>query len=107
MMARVCVLTAVCVVLLSPKAAMRGQEPAAPQPAATPAPAPAPAFLHQEELTGDCAGTRTRWKDKGIEIESSLTQFYQGVSSGGTATSSEYNGTLQALTTFDLGKLAG
>jgi porin len=40
-------------------------------------------------------------------LASSLTQFYQGVSSGGTRTSSEYNGTAQALLKFDLGKLAG
>jgi porin len=106
-MARAFVLTAICVVLLSSKAVMRGQEPAAAQPAATPAPAPTPDFLHQEELTGDWSGTRTRWKDKGLEIESSLTQFYQGVASGGIRTSSEYNGSLQALTIFDLGKLAG
>src|SRR5207342_1195588 len=43
----------------------------------------------------------------GVELASSLTQFYQGVSSGGTKTDSEYNGTAQALLEFDLGKLAG
>jgi porin len=40
-------------------------------------------------------------------LASSLTQFYQGVSSGGTKTSSEYNGTAQAKVDFDFGKLAG
>jgi porin len=58
-------------------------------------------------LTGDWNGTRTNWKSKGIELASSLTQFYQGVSSGGTGTSSEYNGTAQAKVDFDFGKLAG
>jgi len=72
------------------------------------APAPAAAgVLNQDGLTGDWAGARTHAKDKGFELASSLTQFYQGVTSGGTGTSSEYNGTAQALLKFDLGKLAG
>jgi len=58
-------------------------------------------------MTGDWNGVRTRWKDKGVELKSSLTQFYQGVASGGTETSSEYNGTAQAGLDFDFGKLAG
>src|SRR5689334_11175432 len=106
MRARGCALTAVCAVLLSPNAVARGQAPAS-QPAATPAPAPAPDLLHQETLTGDWKGRRNQWKDKGVALESSLTQFYQGVASGGTETSSEYNGTAQAELKFDLGKLAG
>ena len=83
------------------------QDAPAPAAAAQPAPAPAPDFLHRDELTGDWAGARTTAKTKGFELASSLTQFYQGVSSGGTGTSSEYNGTFQVLTKFDLGKLAG
>jgi porin len=74
--------------------------------AAQPAPPP-PDFLHQEELTGEWGGARTKWKDKGVELASSLTQFYQGVAAGGVETGSEYNGTAQAKLTFDLGKLAG
>jgi porin len=69
--------------------------------------APAAGLAQQEELTGDWGGARTRWKDKGVVFDSSLTQFYQGVASGGTATGSEYNGTAQAKLEFDLGKLAG
>ena len=72
-----------------------------------PATSPSPDFFHREELTGDWNGLRTKWKNKGVELASSLTQFYQGVSSGGTGTSSEYNGTAQATLNFDLGKLAG
>jgi porin len=81
-----------------------GQQPAAP--AAT-APAADPDLLHRDTLTGDWNGTRTRWKDKGVDVTSSLTQFFQGVSSGGTETTSEYNGTAQARFEVDLGKLAG
>jgi carbohydrate-selective porin OprB len=34
-------------------------------------------------LTGDWGGRRTALEERGIDIESSLTQFYQGVASGG------------------------
>jgi porin len=126
---RALVLSTVCLAVLAPKGAYGQQTPpllprapsdatpatvkgdvdikgaqAAPAP---PAQAPVPDFFHQEELTGDWSGTRTKWKNKGVELVSSLTQFYQGVSSGGTGTSSEYNGTAQAEFKFDLGKLAG
>lgn len=84
------------------------QAPAQPPPAPAPPPPPAPTgFLEQETLTGDWGGARTRWKDKGVTVDSSLTQFFQGVSSGGNETGSEYNGTAQAKLEFDFGKLAG
>lgn len=107
MRGRAFALTTACVMLLSRVALVRGQEPASAQAAPKPAAAPAPDFLHQEELSGDWNGARTRWKNKGVELASSLTQFYQGVSSGGTGTSSEYNGTALARLKLDLGKLAG
>src|SRR5262245_1734939 len=64
-------------------------------------------LIHQKELTGDWEGVRTRWKDKGVVFDSSLTQFFQGVASGGSKTGSEYNATAQAKLEFDFGKLAG
>src|SRR5262245_59881573 len=64
-------------------------------------------FLQQEELTGDWGGRRSRWKDKGIVVDGSLSQFYQGVTSGGTETGSEYNGTALAGLDLDFWKLAG
>ncbi len=79
---------------------------AAPQTAA-PAPAPEPDFWHREELTGDWDGKRSQWKEKGFEMEYKLTQFYQGVASGGLRRGSEYNGKFQTEFKFDLGKLAG
>jgi carbohydrate-selective porin OprB len=81
------------------------QGPPPPQP--PPAPPAPTGLVEREELTGDWGGTRTRWKDKGVTVDSSLTQFYQGVASGGTNTSSEYNGTAQTKLEFDFGKLAG
>jgi len=37
-----------------------------------------PDVFHREELSGDWKGTRTAWKNKGVALASSLTQFYQG-----------------------------
>jgi len=91
-------------VVLGQEAPAQAQAPAG---TAKSAPAPAADFVQREELTGDWGGARTKWKNKGVELASSLTQFYQGVSSGGAGTSSEYNGTAQAKLDFDLGKLAG
>jgi len=80
----------------------------APQAAATsPATSPKSDFWHQEEMTGDWNGARGRLKEKGVELEFKLTQFYQGVASGGIRHDSEYNGKFQTITKFDLGKLAG
>ena len=73
-----------------------------------PAPPPAPTgFLGQAEATGDWGGLRTRWKDKGVALDSAFTQFYQGVASGGAEKGSEYNATAQARIELDFGKLAG
>src|SRR5262245_22700053 len=102
------------VALATSPADFNAQEPA-PQAARTPLgvasqPTPTPAdqatgsasqptatgLLDREELTGDWGGLRSGWKDKGVVFNSPLTQFYQGVASGGTETGSEYNGTAQA-----------
>ena len=72
-----------------------------------PAPPPAPDFWHQEELTGDWGGDRSRLKEKGFETKFKLTQFYQGVAEGGIETGSEYNGKFETEFKFDFGKLAG
>ena len=106
---------------LDPTLAFAGQKPATsagatstsggsgptPQTTGSTTQPPVAGIAHQEELTGNWGGLRTRWKDKGVVLDSSLTQFYQGVASGGTDTGSEYNGTAQARLEFDFGKLAG
>ncbi|HEY0460821.1 MAG TPA: carbohydrate porin [Pyrinomonadaceae bacterium] len=76
-------------------------------PAPTPAATPEPDFWNQEELTGDWGGTRSRWKEKGFEMEFSLTQFFQGTAAGGIRRESEYNGKFKTKFKFDFGKLAG
>src|SRR5262245_24262780 len=75
--------------------------------AAAAAPPPETGFWKQEEMTGDWGGTRSRWKDKGVEIKIETNHFYQGVASGGVETGSEYNGKFDTEFKFDFGKLAG
>ncbi|MCI0442053.1 carbohydrate porin [bacterium] len=74
---------------------------------ANPAETPEPDLWHQESLTGDWGGTRTKWEEKGFDLEVALNQFYQGVADGGTRTGSEYNGTFATTLNFDLGKMFG
>lgn len=70
-------------------------------------PAPDPDFWTQQELTGDWGGARSRWKEKGVELEFELSNFFQGVASGGLEEGSEYNGKFEFTMKFDLGKVAG
>ena len=74
---------------------------------AKPAATPEPDFWHQETMTGDWGRTRSRWKEKGVELEFKSTNFYQGVASGGIREGSEYNGKFEMWWKFDLGKVAG
>jgi porin len=68
---------------------------------------PEPDFWHGETMTGDWGGTRSRWKEKGVELEFKQTNFVQGVASGGIRESSVYNGKFEMWWKFDLGKVAG
>src|SRR5258705_12169613 len=68
---------------------------------------PEPDFWTQETMTGDWDGTRSRWQEKGIELEFKQTSFYQGVASGGIRESSVYNGKFEMWWKFDLAKVAG
>ena len=78
----------------NPKGATENAPQAA---AASPASSPEPDFWHQEEMTGDWGGARGRLKEKGVELEFKLTQFYQGVAAGGIRHDSEYNGKFQTV----------
>jgi hypothetical protein len=93
-----------------PPSVTYGQDPQPPAPAtktaAAAAPAPQAGFWNQDSMTGDWGGTRSRWKDKGIELDFMLTQFAQGVAAGGLHQGSVYNGKIQTVFKFDLGKLA-
>jgi len=89
----------VCTTLL-PIQAIQSQAPSA-------KPSRDSSLFERGELTGNWGGLRTQWKDKGFDVSSSVSQFYQGVASGGIKTGSEYNGVAQLRFDFDLGKLAG
>jgi porin len=58
-------------------------------------------------MTGNWGGTRSRWEDRGVELELKASQFVQGVAAGGIDTGSVGNGKFQSAFKFDLGKLAG
>ena len=64
-------------------------------------------FFTRETMTGDWGGTRSRWKEKGIELEFKLSNFVQGVASGGLRHDTEFNGKFEMEWKFDLGKVAG
>jgi porin len=72
-----------------------------------PSPTPEPDFWTQETMTGDWGGTRSRWKEEGVELEFKSINFYQGIASGGTNNNSAYNGKFETTWKFDLGKLYG
>ncbi len=58
-------------------------------------------------MTGDWGGARSRWKEKGVELEFKTVHFYQATTSGGVSEDSEYNGKFETIWKFDLGKVAG
>ena len=72
-----------------------------------PAVSPALDFWHQETMTGDWGGARSRWKEQGVDLEFKLTQFVQGVASGGVRHNTVYNGNFESTWKFDLEKVAG
>ncbi|MFO0851502.1 MAG: carbohydrate porin [Gemmataceae bacterium] len=57
------------------------------------------------KLTGDWLGVRTNLRDRGITVDVSSTQFYQGVTTGGLDRSFVYGGRNDYLVTLDGGKL--
>lgn len=59
----------------------------------------------REHLFGDWLGTRSCLAEHGILVELPLTQFYQGVTSGGAERESKYGGKLDYLVTLQGAKL--
>lgn len=78
-----------------------------PAAAATPDPSPELDFWHQETMTGDWGGTRSRWKEKGIELEFKYVGIFQSITSGGTEDKSSLTNKLETIWKFDLSKVAG
>src|SRR5262249_45360984 len=56
-------------------------------------------------LTGDWGGLRTRLAHNGVQLELSLTQIFQDVSSGGTNRTGRYSGSADIILKLDSQKL--
>ena len=61
----------------------------------------------RDQLTGDWGGVRTDLSDDGIDIGLRLSQYYQGVTTGGVNRNSEYGGTMDYRINLDAEKLFG
>jgi porin len=53
------------------------------------------------KLTGDWFGVRDQWADGGVTLNTNLTQFFQGVASGGKEQTSAYGGKLDYYLNID------
>jgi porin len=59
------------------------------------------------KLTGDWLGHRTAFADRGIVLDAGVTQFYEGVASGGLQQRFRYSGHGDYVLKFDFDKLSG
>jgi porin len=59
----------------------------------------------REKLTGNWGGLRTDLADHGIKLDFRLTQYYQGIVSGGKNSTSEYGGKIDYILNIDGHKL--
>ena len=58
-------------------------------------------FDERPKLTGDWFPAKDRWFDRGVTLDTNLTQFYQGVASGGKEQVFEYGGKLDYYLNID------
>ena len=61
----------------------------------------------RSSLTGDWLGHRTAMAERGIVFDADVTQFYQGVASGGLEQRFRYGGHGDYVVKFDFDKLSG
>jgi porin len=64
-------------------------------------------FWNRPQLTGDWGGLRPDLSKHGIDIDLRLSQYYQGVASGGVNQTAEYGGTMDYRVNLDADKLFG
>ena len=62
-------------------------------------------FWSRKHLTGDWGGERAKLAEHGITLDLRLSQFYQGVASGGKNTNFAYGGKLDYILKLDGKKL--
>ena len=77
------------------------------KPDASPSPTPEVDFWYRETMTGDWGGTRTRWKQRGVDMQFTLAGFVQGTASGGLKRDTMLNGKLETNFDIDFEKLWG
>lgn len=76
-----------------------------PAPPQTPAPPWSGDFWTRSQLTGDWAGSRNDLAENGLTLFGDITQYYQGVTTGGLARQFEYGGRGDLLIDVDSRKL--
>lgn len=64
-------------------------------------------FLDRSKLTGDWGGFRSRLAQNGVTLDADVTQFYQGVTSGGLNHTFQYGGHGDYVMNVDAEKLVG
>lgn len=64
-------------------------------------------FLDRSKLTGDWGGFRSRLAQTGVTLDADVTQFYQGVTSGGVNSTFQYGGHGDYVMNVDAEKLVG
>jgi porin len=64
-------------------------------------------FWAQDKILGDWFGARTNLANRGITADLRLSQYWQGVASGGVQQRGEYGGTMDYIVNVDGDKLAG
>jgi len=64
-------------------------------------------FWTRDKALGDIGGARSGLGAHGIGVDLRLSQYYQGVTSGGRDTNAEYGGTMDYRINVDMKKLAG
>jgi hypothetical protein len=85
--------------------------PSLPEQIDVPAPPPSPAppwsgdFWKRSQLTGDWLGSQTKLAENGFSFFGDLTQYYQGVTTGGRAQHFAYGGRGDYLIDIDTGKV--
>ena len=86
---------------------IRNDPSASQKPDPTPTPSPELDFWHRETMTDDWGGMRARWKERGLEMQFTLTGFVQGTTSGGLRRETEWNGKFESKFSLDFEKLWG
>lgn len=90
---------------LTPREAVEEKQPAGANFTIYPVPNYGGDFSSRSYLTGDWGGLRSKLAQHGVQFEFNVTQFYQGVVSGGTNRTGRYSGSTDMVLKLDSQKL--